>query len=98
MVANLSEWWLFYLSGGQCRPLWAHPCVVFIHLTQMQLTSVANVDGSDKENDDDNNNQKSGEVPEDIGEEDTESEAQQSGIVNERMVCEQWPAEKLTLF
>ena len=52
-------------------------------------------DGSDKENDDDNNNQKSGEVPEDVDEEDTESEAQQSRVASERMVCEQWPAEKL---
>ena len=59
---------------------------------------VANVNGSDKENDDDNNNHKSGEVPEDVGEEDTESEAQQSRVANERVVCEQWPAEKLTLF
>ena len=60
--------------------------------------SVANVDGSDKENDDDNNNQKSGEVPEDVGEENTESEAQQSRVANERVICEQWPAEKLALF
>ena len=59
---------------------------------------MANVNGSDKENDDDNNNEKSGEVPEDVGEEDTESEAQQSRVANKRVVCEQWPAEKLTLF
>ena len=25
VVVILSEWWLIYLSGGQSRPLWAHP-------------------------------------------------------------------------
>ena len=30
VVVILSEWWLIYLSGGRCRPLWAHPwsCVL----------------------------------------------------------------------
>ena len=27
VVAILSEWWLFFLSGGRCRPLWAYPCI-----------------------------------------------------------------------
>ena len=26
VVAVLFEWWLFYLSGGWYRPLWAHHC------------------------------------------------------------------------
>ena len=25
VVVIISEWWLFYLSGGRCRPLRAHP-------------------------------------------------------------------------
>ena len=31
MVAVLSEWWLFYLSGGWCRPL---PTTVGTSLSQ----------------------------------------------------------------
>ena len=27
VVAILSEWWLFFLSGGRCRPLWVCPCI-----------------------------------------------------------------------
>ena len=50
--------------------------------------SVANVEGPDRENDDDNINsdQKSGEVSEDISE---GSKVQQSSLSNEKVVCEQ---------
>ena len=30
VVVILSEWWLFYQSGGRGRPLWAHPCTYIL--------------------------------------------------------------------
>ena len=46
MVAVLSEWWLFYLSGGWCRPL---PTTVgtSLYLANHLATDIFNQCGTD---------------------------------------------------